>query len=231
MHRLVLVLRWPVGIARATWRYVTRPVDIHRHEEDGDVSDLPGPLPPALVDGEIQGVEDGVGPLLHRCYWVVVDGCDTTPEALMAPFEGEPNLAAPADMAVFVKTRGEPGSLAVGDEFVVRMPAPWDGPVRVVACSPTSFRLATLRGHLEAGQIEFRARRDEEGALRFEIESRARPGDRMSHLLYNYLGVAKEIQLNLWVETCLQMAARSGGRVRDGVHVHTRRLAAPLPGN
>ena len=49
--------------------------------------------------------------------------------------------------------------MEVGDEYVVRMPGPWDGPVRVVEVTPTSFRLATLDGHLEAGQIEFRARR------------------------------------------------------------------------
>ena len=48
--------------------------------------------------------------------------------------------------------------MRVGDEFVVRMPGPWDGPVRVVERDPDArFRLVTLAGHLEAGQIEFRA--------------------------------------------------------------------------
>lgn len=224
-----MVLRWPAGIARATWRYVARATPIHRVEEDGDVTDLPEPLPPGVVDDDVQGVEHGVGPLLHRCYSVVIDGARTTPEQLIATFGGEPNRGAPTDMAVFLKTTGHPGVLAVGDEFVVRMPGPWDGPVRVVACSPTSIRLATLRGHLEAGQIEFTARRADDGALRFQIESRARPGDLFSHLLYNRIGIAKEIQLNLWVETCLGMAELAGGRLRGGVHVHTRRLAAPLP--
>lgn len=42
----------------------------------------------------------------------------------------------------------------VGDEYLVRMPGPWNGPVRVVGRTPTSFRLATLQGHLEAGQLE-----------------------------------------------------------------------------
>ena len=45
--------------------------------------------------------------------------------------------------------------MAVGDEYVVRMPGPWDGPVRVVERTPTAFRFATLEGHLEAGQIRF----------------------------------------------------------------------------
>ena len=115
-------------------------------------------------------------------------------------------------MAVFLKTRGRPGALRLGDEFVVRMPGPWDGPVRVVAATPTSIRFATLRGHLEAGQIEFRARDlDERGGVEIEIESWARPGDRLSHVLYNRLRLAKEIQLNLWLETCLRLAVSAAG--------------------
>lgn len=228
-HRLAIVLRWPFGLVRVTWRYLWRTAPVHRVETDGDMTDLPLPVPPELHDDNVQGVADGVGALLHRRYWVVVDGAEVAPEAVMAAFAADPNHGAPSEMAVFEKTRGRQGVPAVGDEFLVRMPGPWDGPVRVVARSPTSFRLATLRGHLEAGQIEFRACRDHDGGLRFEIESRARPGDRLSHLLYNRLPLAKEIQLNLWVETCLRMAGRTGGRLRDGVHVHTRRLADPLP--
>jgi hypothetical protein len=221
------VLRWPLGLVRTTWRYLTRRVPVHRSETGGDRSDLPGPLPAAVLDDQVQSVEHGVGPLLHRRYAVVVDGPRTSPEELIRIFAGRPNRAAPADAAVFVKTRGDEDEMRVSDEFLIRMPGPWDGPVRVVDTTPTSFRLATLRGHLEAGQIEFRARREGD-ALRFEIESSARPGDRLSHVLYNLVPVAKEIQLNLWVETCLRLAARSGGRLRGGVDVHTRRVAEDL---
>jgi hypothetical protein len=48
--------------------------------------------------------------------------------------------------------------------------------------------------------------------------------DRLSNVLYNRLRLAKEIQLNLWVETCLRMTQLGGGRPRDGVHVETRRV-------
>ena len=85
----------------------------------------------------------------------------------------------------------------------------------------------TLKGHLEAGEIEFRAR-CEDGELVFEIESWARSGDRVSNLLYNKLLLAKEIQLNLWTETCLGVARNSGGRLRGGVRVHTRRVDDPV---
>ena len=76
---------------------------------------------------------------------------------------------------------------------------------------------ATLAGHLEAGQIEFRARGRDGGRRAFEIESWARSGDRLSNLLYHHLRMAKEVQLHMWTETCLGVARNSGGRLEGGV--------------
>jgi hypothetical protein len=129
-------------------------------------------------------------------------------------------------MAVFRKTRGQRGVLRRGDEFVVRMPGPWDGPVRVVRREAGSFRLATLPGHLEAGQIEFRASAAGDD-LSFEIESWARAGDRLAALLYNRLRLAKEIQLNMWSHFCVRAAALAGGRPKGGVTIRTRWVAWP----
>ena len=224
------MLRWPIGLALITWRYLWRITPVRRLDEDGGQDDLPPPLPEGVLADDVQGVPAGYGPLLHRLYAVRVVGSRLGPEQAMAQLSADPNSAAPADAAVFVKTRGDGDSMEVGDEYVVRMPGPWDGPVRIVHRTPTSFRLATLDGHLEAGQIEFRAR-CEGDELVFEIESWARPGDRLSHLLYNRLLLAKEIQLNLWTETCLGVVRNSGGRLHGGVRVHTWRVADPQPGD
>ena len=113
--------------------------------------------------------------------------------------------------------------MALGDEFVVRMPGPWDGPVRVVDVQPTSFRLATLAGHLEAGQIEFTAGRDAE-RLVFHIESWARSGDRLSDLLYDRLRMAKEIQLHMWTSLLERVARVADGRITGGIDIDTRRV-------
>ena len=107
------------------------------------------------------------------------------------------NRAAPTEFARFVKVHGQKGRMEVGDEYLVRMPGPWDGPVRVVDRTPTSFRLATLDGHLEAGQIEFRVAAESAG-LRFTIESWARSGDQLSRIMYQRLRMAKEVQLHMW---------------------------------
>ena len=144
----------------------------------------------------------------------------------MAIVKHRPNAAAPTKFARFQKVLGEKGELAVGDEYVVRMPGPWDGPVRVIAESPLSFRLATLKGHLEAGQIEFRAvpPGDEHGLLGFEIESWARSSDRLSDLLYHHLRMSKEVQLHMWISFLEGVVDLSGGRMTGGVDIETWRI-------
>jgi hypothetical protein len=96
--------------------------------------------------------------------------------------------------------------------------------VRVVDRTPTSFRLATLDTHLEAGQIEFRAR-PEGDLLVFEIESWARSGDRWSNLLYTHMRMAKETQLHMWISLLERTAERVGGRLTRGIDIHTRQVA------
>jgi hypothetical protein len=134
---------------------------------------------------------------------------------------------SPTEFAQFVKVGGEEGELRVGDEFVVRMAAPWDGPVRVVDRSETSFRFVTLEGHLEAGQIEFRAG-EEDGRLVFTIESWARSASTAVHALYDKLRMAKETQLHMWISMLERIEDASGGRREGRVEIHTRR--AELPG-
>ena len=213
------LVRWPLGVALVSWRYFWRTTPIHRSDVAGDRSDLP---PPAPADRDVQRPDDGYGTLLHRCYAVRIRGSSLGPEELLERLAADPDRWSP-EFAVFRRTRGEDGAMAVGDEFLIRMPGPWDGPVRVCAADAGGFSFVTLRGHLEAGRIEFRVERDGVD-LRFTIESWARPGDRLSHLLYNRLRVAKEVQLNMWTHACIRAARLAGGRPHGGVTVHTRRV-------
>jgi hypothetical protein len=219
--RLRTVLGWPVGIAAVSWRYMWRTIPLHRSEEAGTGADLPdSEYDTSGFADQVQPLDAGVGPMLHRSYGVRIVGTSMTPSALIDLVSTRLNQASP-EMAVFRKTRGANGTLRRGDEFVVRMPGPWDGPVRVVRRDEASFRLATLNGHLEAGEIEFRAEPDGD-ALRFEIESWARAGDRLSALLYNKLRLAKEIQLNMWSHFCVRAAGLAGGRPQGGITIRTR---------
>jgi uncharacterized protein (UPF0548 family) len=96
----------------------------------------------------------------------------------------------------------------------------------VIADDERSFRLATLSGHLEAGQIEFRARSEGE-VIAFEIESWARSADRLSNLLYHKVRMAKEVQLHMWTSVIEHVAREAGGALDGGVSVETRRAAFP----
>jgi hypothetical protein len=197
---------------------------MHRRELPGsEPEDSPPPLPAGFAGSDVQGVEDGVGPLFHRRYLVRIRNPRLAPDELLASITADLDSVAPREFASFRKLEGEEDVMRAGDEYVVRMPGPWDGPVRVVEVTRDSFRLATLRDHLEAGQIAFRAfSRDAE--LVFAIESWARSGDRLSKLLYQRLRMAKEIQLHMWTSVLERVTELSGGRMTGGIDVDTRRL-------
>jgi hypothetical protein len=203
-----------------------RTTPMHRRELPGSWErDAPPPLPAEVDRRELQGPEAGAGPLLHRRYRARIRDPRIDAAALVTELSEDPNRVAPGGLARFQKVHGEKGRMAVGDEFVVRMPGPWDGPVRVVEVTPTRFRFATLDGHLEAGQIAWHAT-DEDGALVFGIDSWARSGDRVSDLLHNRLRMAKEVQLHMWTSVLERVAKRVGGRLDGGLDIETRRVEA-----
>jgi hypothetical protein len=86
----------------------------------------------------------------------------------------------------------------------------------------------TLEGHLEAGQIIFSAR-EEEGMVVFEIESWARSSTRVIDLLYDHLRISKETQLHMWTSVLQRVAELAGGRVTQGIDIHTRRVEMQEP--
>lgn len=205
-------------------------IRVEHLEEPGDPeTDAPPPLPsPGPRD---QTLADGHGPMLHRVFTVHVPDARLGPRELIAVLVADMNAAMIPGVARFDRVTGDGHALAVDDEFVVRMPGPWDGPVRVVDRSDvvrrSSFRLATLAGHVEAGQIEFAAEGagDEPGGeptLQFTITTWARTGDVLADLMYNRLRVAKNIQFQLWTHCCVRAAELAGGRPEGGVEVVTR---------
>jgi hypothetical protein len=227
-RRLATAAVWPAGLALTSWNYMWRTTPMHRREEPGTAqTDGPPPLPDHLRREELQVPTDGVGPLFHRRYRIRVRDARLSAEQLLTAVRANPNRVAPTEFARFLKVHGDDAEMRVGDEYVVRMPGPWDGPVRVVEVKPCSFRLATLRGHLEAGQIEFTAADGEE--LLVGIESWARSGDRLCDLLYQRLRMAKEIQLHMWTSFLEQVAKLAGGRMSGGIEIITRRLDDPSP--
>ena len=225
-RRLATASRWPLGVALTSWRYLWRTTPLYRQEVGGDLEeDAPPPLPPDLDRSKVQSPESGAGPLFHRRYRINIRDSDLSVEDLMRRVASEPDSVAPSEFATFQKARGESGTMRVNDEYVVRMPGPWDGPVRVAKRERSMFRLVTLEAHLEAGQIEFRVH-EEDGLVVFEIESWARSKDRLTDLLYDRLRMSKEVQLHMWTSTLERIAKLSGGRMSGGIEINTRKVEA-----
>lgn len=190
---------------------------------DGPVDDPPQPAGRAAVQPE----SDGVGPRFHRRYRVDVASSSLSPRELIERIGCEIQAFVPDEIARFEKTVGREGQLAVGDEYHIHISSPWDGPVRVAEVDETSFVLATLEGHLEAGQIRFEAadHPTEAGALRFTIESWARSKDAVVDLAYDGVGIAKKAQQAMWTFFCNEVVAACDGETLGEIDVLTEREA------
>lgn len=200
-----------------------------RHEEPCGWEEIEAPpLPEDFDRDELQPISEGTGPRFHRTYSVRIAGSEMSPEQLMDAVTRNLNRVAPDEFASFHKASGG-AQMRAGDEYRVRMAGPYDGPVRVIERTPCSFRLATLDKHLEAGQIEFTASRDGDHLL-FAIESWARSADRVVHVLYRKLRMAKEIQLHMWTSMLEQTVDLAGGRRAGPVEIRTRRAECPSDG-
>ena len=225
-RRITTATRWPVGIALTSWRYLWRTTPMSRSEEEGSWdADAPPGLPEGFDTEDLQRARSGSGPHFHRVYSVRIAEPELGAEELMGLVRADPDRPAPSEFGTFQKVRGPEGEMRAGDEYVVRMPGPWDGPVRVVETSPRSFRLATLAGHLEAGQIEFSVRDGD--PLEFRIESWARSGDKLSELLYDRLRMSKEVQMHMWTSFLERVVDLSGGRRQGRLAIRTRKVQPP----
>ncbi len=220
--------RWPFGMMLITVRYLRALNDIDRSYEC-----RPGPAPALLSssdDIDLQDVDEGVGSVFERTYRVRIADSTQSPEELLAFVTSNFNRATPVEVAEFTERRPEGDGPEVGSEYEIRMPGPWNGSVRTVGRTPTSIRLATLDGHMEAGEIEFRTSwADSESAtnggrdLVFEIYSVARSADRAFNVLYSHLPVAREMQLYMWVHFCCRVAEMAKGTVVGKPDVRTVR--------
>jgi hypothetical protein len=222
-RRARLLGRWGLSLAVATVRYLLHRVPLYRrnrrHIAEPQPPDLTRSLPgdPATV----QRAADGIGPLYHRRYDIAFTDAALGPIDLMRELRSDLNRASPTEFSVFEPVHIAGEAIAVGDELVVRLPGPWDGPVRVVEVTDAALRLATLTGHMEAGEITFRTMINDRGWVVFEIESWARSGDRLFHWLYDRLPVARELQLHMWSEFCQRVVDLAGGVAMTNVEMHT----------
>jgi hypothetical protein len=173
-------------------------------------------------DVSVQLPDEGAGPLYHRRYTADIARPRLSAEALVARIVRDLPNFSPRALAEFRKIKGRRGSMAVGDEYHIKILGPWNGSVRVSEVTRDSFTFVTLEGHPEAGQIRFQARPhpEQRNVLRFEIMSWARSRDLLVSAAYEVGQIGKVVQKNVWVEFCTRAAQTSGGQLLGEVVVY-----------
>lgn len=149
-----------------------------------------------------QTKNDGYGALYHRVYSVNFPGTIEDGKRAMLALQKDLNQFCPQVLAKFEKVTGDPGEMKVGDEYQIYITGPWNGPVRVAEVTADKFKLVTLEGHLEAGEIQFRIMKASETEIRFEIESLARSRNSIIDFLYDKIPIAKKAQTEMWTCFC-----------------------------
>lgn len=153
-----------------------------------------------------QNIEQGYGCTYHRVYSVRLPVCSKAAAFSMKQLQQNPDRFSPQILAHFEKTKGLADSLQVNDEFMVHIPGPWNGPVRVTEVTETQFGLETLDGHMEAGQINFEIKPLNDKEVVFQVESKARSRDAVVDFVYDKIPIARLAQTEMWKSFCEQFA-------------------------
>ncbi len=213
-------LGWLLGAPLAIFRFLRRDILV----EQIDVSDPVAPLPAADRRASSGDTEPGVGPLTHRIYAATTRDPKLAPEQLLAIIAANPNVVAPTEVLRFERPPGSSGSLKKGDELLIRMAGPWNGPMRVTEQGDDRLRLAAMPGHPQHGQIELRVRsRDgERNAVVIELQTRERAAGTGFYLLQR-VGLMHRMQSYTWAEILQNAARLAGGRPPDRITVQSWR--------
>ena len=211
----------PPFIAEHAWRsrYVER-----RHVPVTELSEVP---PEHRSHPHLQPRVGGVGPVVMRTY--CVDIADPVVDAveLMDEFRTDPNHFTSSLVAGFVRDDEPARDLVEGDDVVVELPGPWNGPCTIDTIGDTSVLMATLDGHMEAGHIRFETIHPPSHSadgFSFRVRSWARAGDAGFAALHVGVPIGKELQTAMWCAMCDRAVTISGGQRSSPISVSTEEL-------
>jgi hypothetical protein len=179
---------WAVGVPLATFRFLARRVPIER---------VPAPA---------EWAADG---LVHRRLWAECEGPQLPATRLLDIIAADPNVVMPTEVLQFHKASGDPGRLAVGDRYLIRMAGPWDGPVSIATRDKNRVRLESCPGNPQQGHIDFVVEDDGE-RLRIEIASRYQSASRAFRVLTRSLPLVERMEVHAGGHI-LEMAAQLAG--------------------
>lgn len=221
-RRAVRRIGWLVGAPLAAFRFLRRAMPVVELDPERGPPALPAEDPdPAHREDDL-----AVSAPLHRLYTTTIRDPRLKARQLMAIIAADPNVAAPTEVLRFEKAGGSPRDLQVGDELLIRMPGPWNGPVEVTRRWESGLRLAAVRGHPQLGQMEMHAR-DEGDQIELRIQTRERAAG-WSFAALQRIGLVRRMQSYTWVSMLENAAQLAGGRPPERVTVRSWR-GASLP--
>ena len=158
----------------------------------------------------------GVGPLVQRDYWCVIDRCAMRPPELLAFVRRRFPELPPEEFAAFEPSGGDGAPLEVGDELRISIPGAGRVAVRVVHLDTNSLTVGTLQGHPIAGRITFGAYPNDRDDVIFHIRSRSRASSRLHYL--GHLTVGDPMQSTTWTDFLDRLAHTVGEGVVGVIH-------------
>ena len=220
-----------VGLPSFMALHLRRELHIDHTDETVDALGERPPEPTVVLGSHdpIQHRADGHGPVLMRTYSVAIHNPALSRSELIRKLCSDPNRFNSDLVAGFVVDDAPARDLTAGDELVVEIPGPWNGPVHVAVADDSQLLLATMRGHMEAGHIRFDTTDldtpSAAGGYRFRIRSWATAGDQAFLAAHLVIPVGKYLQTAMWTAMCDNAVAISGGRRTGAITVSTQRLA------
>jgi hypothetical protein len=200
---------WSVGMPLATVRFLSRRTPL----EDRAV-----PFAPADPDEP---------PTVRRRYRARAERPRLPARKVAAVVVNDPNVVLPVEVMRFSPGGAVAGALREGQDRLIRMAGPWNGPVRVLEAGETGFRLAGLRGGAQRGEVAYRVR-DDDGALELEVGITQRSASRLYDIAYR-LGIARRIERHTWAYVIERSAQLAGARPPEKVLVETLVSRPPRP--
>jgi hypothetical protein len=174
------------------------------------------------VTNELMPATQGVGPLLQRDYWAVLDDCTLKPSEVISHIKAHFCELPPPALVSFTA----PGGIRKGLDLDIVIKPGQQCCVRVIHEDTQSLTLGTLQGHPEAGRITFGAYRNPNGDVIFHIRSRARSASTPEWI--GFMAIGDAMQTNTWTDFITNTAAAVGARIKGVIHADTEEVE-PLP--
>jgi uncharacterized protein YbjT (DUF2867 family) len=157
--------------------------------------------------------EEGVGPLVRKRFWAVIQHSRLDPDELLEYFRTHFSELTPG----FIEIGAEPDTpTAVEEGVTLTLSLPLRGhiQVRVAEASDRRITLLTVEGHPLAGAVRFLV--DHYGPdVRFEVQVYDRPANVVDFIAMRAVG--DFLQNRTWSAVVDNVARATGGAARDGV--------------